>query len=73
MLLLLISPVDLIPDIIPGIGFADDIGYVFIAIGSWLVYYYGNKATEWATGNLITILIITVIIVVLFRNKNNRR
>ncbi|KAA0214960.1 MAG: DUF1232 domain-containing protein [Tepidisphaera sp.] len=34
LLLLIPSPVDLIPDVVPGIGWLDDVGYVVAAIAS---------------------------------------
>ena len=34
LLLLLPSPVDVIPDVVPGVGWLDDIGYVFAAVVS---------------------------------------
>lgn len=34
LLLLVPSPVDVIPDVIPGLGWLDDIGYIIAAIGT---------------------------------------
>ena len=34
MLVLVISPIDLLPDILPGLGFGDDLGYIAAAIAS---------------------------------------
>lgn len=34
LLILLPSPLDVIPDVVPGVGWLDDIGYIVAAIGS---------------------------------------
>ncbi|MCK6486428.1 MAG: DUF1232 domain-containing protein [Phycisphaerae bacterium] len=34
LLLLVPSPVDIVPDVVPGLGFADDVGYLIAAIAA---------------------------------------
>lgn len=72
---LLFSPVDFIPDVIPILGWTDDVLYVFIAVASWAFYFAGDSIFDIINlaNNNTHLLIGSAIFVIIFMLLRRRR
>ena len=71
----IISPIDLLPDFIPIIGWTDDIFVGVLMLVSWLIYFgvlaWESLLSSWK-GILLMIFIILLIVYFAYRGKNKK-
>lgn len=73
----LVSPIDIIPDVIPGLGITDDFLFVLIALGFWVIYFFEGFVKELAK-NPLSLVAVGFLLILGFwlfqpRKKGRRR
>ena len=67
--ILLFSPIDFIPDVIPVIGWTDDMLYIAVALASWVIYFGGEglfNIIDLISKNMTAVIIILIIVFIMF-------